>query len=80
MLDHFFGANSPALSAKMVGEVVLSSREHSVGRAKRYFDFIANKLGRDSRDTIIIPFIDNFSQVVSTLHRNYALLSSLASP
>ena len=73
MLNEYFVASNPVMSSKMVGEIVLTSEEHSVNRVKRYYDFISEKLDKECKDTDILPYITNFSQVLSTLQRNSEL-------
>ncbi len=40
MLSSYLEMNNPILSAKMAEEITLSSQEHSVSRAKRFFSNI----------------------------------------
>ena len=55
---------------------MLTSDKLAVNRAKRYYDFIADKLSQECKDADVIPYITNFSQVISTLQRNSQLSSS----
>lgn len=76
MLNEYFRATNPMLSAKMVGEIVLASQEHSLSRIKRYYNEIILKIESGRSDSEVIPYLDNFSQTISTLQRNWTLNSS----
>lgn len=80
MLNEYLQASNPVLSAKMVGEIVLTNKEHSISRIKKYYDEILKKLNNGVKDVDLLPYLDNFSQTFSTLHRNWVLSPNSAEP
>lgn len=57
MLNEYLKSTNSVLSAKMVGEIVLTSQEHSVSRIKRYYNSIIRKVEEGLEDSQIIPYI-----------------------